>query len=166
MQCIIWWWLPLRSLRTLGALSRLSERKLHFYQLCQPQSQGDICLPSSFTGSWLSARWGFRCCSTTMRLPADPRLSFINTLVVETNWWVYQQSICCCEAILLVLKWIYEFLVHARSALDNIYATLQNLNFVLTLMNAVQHWWPDPLKIVSAEMSFSGRLKTRSLRER
>ena len=111
-------------------------------------------------------------------------------LVVVRRLWGYQQTHGCrlstfcsrdklmslpAEHLLLLsntfgVEWIYEFfLVHVRSALDkdmNVYATLQNLNFVLTLMNAVQHWWPDPLKIVSAEMSFSGRLKTRSLRER
>ena len=161
-----WWWLPLRSLRTLGALSRLSERKLHFYQLSVSLNPiCDICLPSSFIGevrvSLLFEDYEVTSRPTVvvyqhfcsrdklMSLPAEHLLLLSNTFGVEMNLWV--------------------FLVHARSALDkdmNVYATLQNLNFVLTLMNAVQHWWPDPLKIVSAEMSFSGRLKTRSLRER
>ena len=86
-----------KKFKNSGCTLSLEWKKTSFLStLCQPRSQGDICLPSSVTGSWLSARWGFRCCSTTMRLPADPRLSFINTFVVETNWWVYQQSICCC----------------------------------------------------------------------
>ena len=106
--------------------------------------------------------------------------------VVVRRLWGYQQNICCRLSTLLLSRQVDEFTSRTSVVVEQYFwrwnefissfifgpcpirfgqgheqGHCKSLNFVHTIMKTVRHWWPDPLKILRAEMSFSGRLKTK-----